>query len=154
MKWGTIYEMIMGTYNIPRVVRESICRIVKDYFLTEEGDYRIHSTTLMPLIPFPTCDEDADPYLEDIDDSIFLNDKDTKLIIKKQIYVQWYLTTYYQGRAPLEYYGPPTLRGRQFTLICHDCNPGYNERRFGTKDTMRGYSNNANQNEIYHKSKA
>ena len=134
--------MIIGTFSVPRVVEECICRSSKDYKFSEVGDYKIHSTTLMPNIEF----EEAEVFPEDIDDSIFINDEETKLEVESTVKCQNFLTTNYVGRAPLEYYGPDTKRGREFVLICRNGDPTYLSRVFGTEDAIRGYNRNANEN--------
>jgi hypothetical protein len=142
--------MITGTYIVPRVLEESICRTAKDYKLSEIGDYKIHGTTLMTNIPF----EEAKVFPEDIDDTIFINDEETKLELDKNVNCQNFLTTKYVGRAPLEFYGPVTKMGREFILICHDGNPAYNNRIFGTKDSIYSYNKDSNENIKVPKEKA
>ena len=151
--------MIHGTASVRRVVEESTCRSSEDYRFTDIGVYKIHSTSLMPIIPF----EKASVYKEDIDDSIFLgqkndidiiddsifvNDKQTKPYFEKFIYCQNFLSTRYVGRAPLEYYTVDdyTLMGREFLLICREGVPTADYRVFGTEDAIRGYNRNANEN--------
>jgi hypothetical protein len=126
--------MFIGSISIPRVVEQSCCRISEDYYMLSVGDYKIHSTSLMPNIPF----EQAKIIPNSIDKSIFINDADNKLTFDSQIQVQNYLTTHFVGRAPLEYYGPKTKIGRQFQLICVNCDPSYQYRFFGTNDVIRG----------------
>lgn len=136
--------MIHGTASVRRVVEESTCRSSEDYRFTDIGVYKIHSTSLMPIIPF----EKASVYKEDIDDSIFVNDKQTKPYFEKFIYCQNFLSTRYVGRAPLEYYTVDdyTLMGREFLLICREGVPTADYRVFGTEDAIRGYNRNANEN--------
>jgi hypothetical protein len=135
--------MIIKTYSVPRVIKESYCRSSEDTFFSELSDYKIHSNSLMPNIPFEEAN--IEPY--EIDPSgIFLNDEETKLTFSNMIDCQNYLTTKYVGRAPLEYYGPKTKMGRQFILICKDGDPSYQFRCFGTKDAIHGYNRNANEN--------
>ena len=136
--------MIIGTFSVPRVVEESVCRITEDYELSEIGDYRIHSTSLMvtPHIPFEESTER--PYT--IQASIFINDDKTRLNFDGNVKCQNYLTTHYIGRAPLEFYGPKTKLGRQFVLICKEGDPSYPSRVFGTEGAIRGYNRNANEN--------
>lgn len=134
--------MIIGAASIPRVVEKSNCRICEDYYMTMIGDYKIHSTSLMPNIPF----EQAKVIPNSIDKSIFVNDNDTKLSFDSQIQTQNFLTTHFVGRAPLEYYGPKTKIGRQFQLICLKGDPSYKYRSFGTEGAMIG--NNASANEM------
>lgn len=134
--------MIIGTASVPRVVEESTCRSSMDYEFSEIGDYFIHSTTLMPNIPF----EEGLITPEQIDSSIFINNDSTKLSFDSTIECQNYLTTKYVGRAPLEFYGPKTKMGREFVLICKDGDPSYSKRVFGTEDAIRGYNRNANEN--------
>ncbi len=142
--------MILGTFSVPRVVVECICRSSKDYKFSELGDYKIHSTTLMPNIEF----EEAKVFPEQIDDSIFINDDETKLELESEIKCQNFLTSNYVGRAPLEYYGPDTKMGRQFVLICKDGDPSYLSRVFGTEDSIRGYNRNASESLKVPKNKA
>ena len=134
--------MIIGTFSVPQVVEESVCRSSLDYFFSEIGDYRIHSTSLMPNIPF----EEASILPYPIDESVFINDEETKLELETMINCQNFLTTNYVGRAPLEFYGPKTLMGREFVLICRDGDPSYPMKVFGTEDAIRGYNRNANEN--------
>lgn len=139
--------MIIGARSIPRVINESFCKLSKDSYLTEVGDYKIFSDALMPQFDF----DEADENYEEIDKSIFINDKKHKLSLKRQIKVQNYLTTRYIGRAPYKFYGSPTKMGEQFILICRDNNPSYNTRYFGTEDAIRGFNRNANDSYIYPK---
>lgn len=127
-----------------RVIEESTCRSSEDYRFTDVGVYKIHSTSLMPNIPF----EEANIYKEDIDDSIFVNDSSTKPYMEKTIKCQNFLTTQYVGRAPLEYYTKDdyTKMGREFVLICREGNPTEDYRVFGTEAAIRGYNRNANEN--------
>jgi hypothetical protein len=141
--------MIIGTFSVPRVVEECICRSSKEYEFSEVGDYKIHSTTLMPNIKF----EEAEILSESIDTSIFINDEDTKLEIEETIKCQNFLTTNYVGRAPLEFYGPKTKMGREFVLICRDGDPTYKSRVFGTEDAIRGYNRNSTHNFVHPKHK-
>ena len=136
--------MIIGTSSVPRVVEESICRNCVDYEFSEVGDYKIHSTSLMPNIPF----EEASITPYDIDDSIFENDEETELEFENSIDAQNFLTTNYVGRAPLEFYGPKTKMGREFILICRGQDPSYKTRAFGTEDAIRGFNRDANENVI------
>lgn len=125
--------MILGSMHVPRVVEKSICRISEDYYMENVGDYKIHSTTLMPNITFDL----AKIIPNSINKSIFMNADDTSLTFSTQIQTQNYLTTYFVGSAPLEYYGPKTKMGRQFELVCTNGNPSYNHRRFGTLNAIR-----------------
>lgn len=135
--------MIIGTFLIPRVVQESVCRIAKDYYFTDVNRYQIHSTTLMPNIPF----EESLVQPQEIDASIFLNDTETKLDLENNIQCQNFLTTKFVGRAPLEWAGQEkTKMGRQFVLICRDGNPSDAYRVFGTEAAIRGYNRGANEN--------
>jgi len=137
--------MIHGTYTMDRVVEECYCRPSLDYAFTELGDYKIHSTSLMPNIPFDYAEEIP----HDIDNSIFLNVEETKLELDDEIYVQNYLTTRYVGRAPLEFYKDPTYKTRKFILQCRDGDPSYSFRVFGTEDAIRGWNRNANESVLY-----
>ena len=141
--------MIIGTFSVPRVVEESVCRSSMDYQFSEIGDYKIHSTGLMPNIPF----EEAAVVPETIDGSIFMNDSAFRLSFDPTINCQNFLTTKYVGRAPLEFYGPPTKMGREFTLICKGGDPAYAARVFGTEDAIRGFNRNANENTMLPKGK-
>lgn len=137
--------MIIGIYRCGRVIMESHCRNTRDYRFTEVGDYHIHSTSLMPAIPF----DYSEVWEMEIDESIFINDEETKLYLPEEIDCQNYLTTKYVGRAPLEYYTKDdygyTHKGRQFILICRENDPTYPYRVFGTEDAIRGYNRNANE---------
>ena len=137
-------NILHGTFSVGRVIEESLCRSSQDYKFTEIGIYRIHSTSLMPNIPF----EQASIQPKSIDDSIFINDEETKLYFQNTISCQNFLTTRYIGRAPLEWYsnGQTTLMGRKFILICRNGNPNEEYRVFGTEDAIRGYNRNANEN--------
>ena len=134
--------MINGTYSVGRVVEESYCRSSKDYTFTEIGIYKIHSTALMPKIPFGEAQSTPQP----IEKSIFLNAKETKLSVATTINTQNFLSTKYVGRAPLEFYpsGGKTNKGRQFILICREGIPTESYRVFGTKDAIHGYNKDAN----------
>lgn len=136
--------MLYGTYMVPRVAEESVCRSSKDYRFTEIGVYKIHSNALMPNIPF----EEAAIMPEVIDSSIFINDDTTMLDFEPTIQCQNFLTTRYIGRAPLEWYSGDqmTKMGRQFVLICRNGNPSESFRIFGTENAIRGYNRNANDN--------
>lgn len=136
--------MIHGTSSVGRVIEESTCRSSEDYRFTDVGVYKIHSTSLMPIIPF----EQASIYKEDIDDSIFVNDSETKPYFEKFIKCQNFLSTQYVGRAPLEYYTADgyTNMGREFVLICREGVPTADYRVFGTEAAIRGYNRNANEN--------
>ena len=136
--------MIHGTSSVTRVIEESTCRSSEDYRFTDIGIYKIHSTSLMPIIPF----EEAAIWKEEIDDSIFVNDPVTKPFFEKFIDCQNFLSTRYIGRAPLEYYTNNgfTLMGREFVLICREGVPTSDYRVFGTEDAIRGYNRNANEN--------
>lgn len=138
--------MLHGTYNVKRVVEESICRTSQDYRFTEIGIYKIHSTSLMPNIPF----DEASIQPKEIDNSIFINDNQTKLYFQNTINCQNFLTTKYIGRAPLEWYhGDETTKmGRQFILICRNGDPTEPYRIFGTEDAIRGYNRGSNENII------
>ncbi len=142
--------MIIGTMSIPKVVEESICRIAKDYRLSDIGDYKIHSTSLMPNIPF----EEAAVVPEPIDDSIFINDEETKLKFETKIKCQNFLTTHFVGRAPLEHYGGKTKLGREFLLVCREGDTAYKYRVFGTEAAIRGYNRDANELEQVPKEEA
>ena len=142
--------MIIGTFSVPRIVAESACRSSMDYQFSEIGDYKIHSTAIMPNIPF----EEAAIHPEQVDVSIFMNDETSdKLSFDTNVQCQNFLTTKYIGRAPLEFYGPKTKMGREFTLICRDGDPAYASRVFGTEDAIRGYNRNANENTMLPKGK-
>lgn len=134
-------NMILGRVKIPGVVQRSRCRTSEDYKLTTIGDYKIHSTALMPKIPF----EKARETVETIDSTIFVNSDDTKLTFSRSLKVQNYLTTRYVGRAPLEFYGPATKMGREFVLVCPDGDSSYRGRYFGTEGSVGGYNASANE---------
>ena len=133
--------MIIGTYSVPRVVEESVCKITEDYYLSEIGDYKVYSAALMPLIQF----EDSAITKQQIDGSVFVNDRETKLTFDQQIDCQNFLTTKYIGRAPLEFYGPKTKKGREFIMICRDGDPSYKNRTFGSSDAMAGVNRNVSE---------
>ena len=139
--------MITGSLSIPKVVEESVCRTTKDYELSEVGDYEIYAHVLMPNIEFGESKKDK----ESINSSIFINDGTTKLQLASTVECQNYLTTYYVGRAPLEFYGPKTKKGREFLLICKNGETDYEFRVFGTESAIRGWNRNANENFIYKK---
>lgn len=136
--------MIHGTYSIPRVQEESICRTSKDYRFTEVGIYKVHANALLPNVPFE--EESNQPF--EIDGSIFLNDDDTMIEFENDIECQNYLTTKFIGRAPLEWYDKDqtTKMGRQFVMVCKGGNPNASYRVFGTEDAIRGYNRNASEN--------
>ena len=136
--------MLHGTYSVPRVVEESVCRTSKDYKFTDVGIYKVHSNALMPNISFE--EEAILPY--EIDSSIFINDEETKLEFEETINCQNFLTARYIGRAPLEFYDGKndTKMGRQFIMICRGGNPSAEYRVFGTEDAIRGYNRNASEN--------
>ena len=98
----------------------------------------------MPNIQF----EESSIQPKSIDESIFINDDETKLYFEKNIECQNFLTTRYIGRAPLEYYEEDqyTKMGRQFILICRGGNPKEQYRIFGTENAIRGYNKDANEN--------
>lgn len=134
--------MVFGTYSVPRVTEESVCRTVKDYRFTNVGIYKVHSTALMPNIDFEEEWNQKFP----IDQSILINDEDTMPILNVNIECQNYLTARYIGRAPLEWYGKNqyTEMGREFVMICRNGNTAAEYRMFGTEDAVRGYNTNAN----------
>ena len=136
--------MLNGTVSIPRVAEESICRSSIDYRFTEVGLYKIHSTSLMPNIPF----EWGRIFPCQIDDSIFINDNETKPSLQHTINFQNFLTTRYIGRAPLEWYegSNMTEMGRQFVLVCRKGNPNSDHRVFGTEGAIHSYNREANTN--------
>ncbi len=136
--------MLSGIYSVARGIEESVCRSSKDYRFTEIGLYKIHSTSLMPEIPF----EEAAVLPYEIDPSIFINDEETKLEFPATIKCQNFLTTKYIGRAPLEYYdqGTKTKMGREFILVCRNGNPSEKTRVFGTESAIRGYNRDASEN--------
>lgn len=136
--------MLHGTFSANRVVEESICRSSQDYRFTEIGVYKIHSTSLMPNIPF----EEASIQPYEIDSSIFINDEETKLNFENTIQCQNFLSTRFIGRAPLEWYegDQMTSMGRQFILICKNGDPKEEYRVFGTEAAIRGYNRNAYEN--------
>lgn len=136
--------MLSGTFSYPRVTEESVCRNSKDYRFTEIGLYKIHSTSLMPEIPF----EEAAITPYEIDKSIFINDEDTMPDFNDTIDMQNFLTTKYIGRAPLEWYkdGEYTKMGRKFVLICRNGNPNAKYRVFGTEDAIHSYNRGASEN--------
>lgn len=136
--------MITGVCPLFNIPEESVCRTSKDYRFTELGLYKIHSTVLMSNIDF----EEAKETPEEIDDSIFINDEETKPEFEKTIDCQNYITTRYIGRAPLEWYqgDDKTKLGRQFLLVCREgrCIASY--RVFGTEDAVHGYNRSSNEN--------
>jgi hypothetical protein len=136
--------MLHGSINIGRVPEESVCRSAKDYRFTDVGVYKIHSTALMPNIPFAT----AAVHSKSIDTSIFINDTDTMPTFNRTIKCQNFLSAQYIGRAPLEWYGNGnmTSMGRQFILICKNGNPNKRYRTFGTEAAIHGYNKNASEN--------
>ena len=136
--------MLNGVLPIKRVEEESWCRASQDYRFTEIGVYKIHSTSLMPFIPFETAKKEK----EEIDETIFLNDNETKLTLNKQCEIQNYLETRYIGRAPLKQYdkSSKTPEGEKFILKCYDGNPNTDFRVFGTEDALRGYNKEASEN--------
>lgn len=138
------HNMLHGTFIVPRVTEESVCRVSEDCIFTEMKAYKIHATALMPNIPFAAAT--IQPY--DIDSSIFVNDEETKLDFESTIKCQNYLTTRYIGRSPLEWYDKDskTAIGRQFVLICRNGNPSESFRVFGTENAVRGYNPSANEN--------
>jgi len=101
----------------------------------------------MPNIPF------AEAAIEtcEVDESIFVNDEETKLQIQPTIKCQNFLSTRYIGRYPLEFYkaGQYTEMGRQFVLVCRGGNPTEDYRVFGTEAAIRGYNPNASENITY-----
>ena len=136
--------MINGVCRIPRVAEECLCRSSKDYTFTEIGIYKVHSTALMPEIPFAEAAIQKKP----IDKSIFVNDEETMPTFPDTTQVQNFLSTRYVGRAPLEWYsdGEKTKMGRQFLMLCRGGNPDKEHRIFGTEAAIRGYNRNANDN--------
>lgn len=135
--------MLHGTFLVPQVAEESVCRTAKDYRITDVGVYKIHSTALMPNIPF----EEASIQPYEIDSSIFINDEETSLEFELSIECQNFLTTRYIGKAPLEWYGVNdyTKMGRQFLMVCRGGNPAEGYRIFGTEEAIRGYNRNASE---------
>jgi len=142
--------MIIGRTLVPQVIEDSTCRNTQAYEFSEVGDYKVHGTSLMPNIPFE--ESSITPY--EIDESIFINVDETELKFEKNVRCQNFLTTQYVGRAPLEFYGPKTKRGRVFLLKCIGGDPSYDTRVFGTKDAIRGFNRDANENVIVPKEDA
>lgn len=136
--------MIFGTYTVPRVTEESVCRTSKDYQFTDVGIYKVHSNALMPNIPFE--EESTQPY--EIDPYLFINDDETMPDVNISTTCQNFITARYIGRAPLEWYGKGdyTKMGRQFVMVCRGGNASAEYRIFGTEDAIRGYNKNANDN--------
>lgn len=136
--------MIFGIYSVPRVPEETVCRTVKDYRFTDIGIYKVHSTGLMPEIPFG----EELVYPVGIDGSIFDNDAETRPIVNNETFCQNFMTARYIGRAPLEWYGKNdyTKIGRQFLMVCKNGLTSAEYRTFGTEDAIRGYNKNANEN--------
>lgn len=139
--------MIFGSYSIPRVTEESVCRSSKDYRFADVGVYKVHSNVLLSSIPF----EEAEVTTKNIDTTIFVNDNETKPDMNMTIKCQNFISAKYIGRAPLEWYGNDddtreTKMGRQFVLICRNGNTSMEYRIFGTEDAIRGYNRNANEN--------
>ena len=81
----------------------------------------------MSLIPF------GDPMQinKDINDSIFVNDKDTKIKIVGKIACQNYISTEYIGKFPNF-----ARKGASFIMKCRHGNTNEKYRRFGTDDCM------------------
>ena len=133
--------MLSGSYKIPQIPEESICRTSEEYRFTDVGIYKIHANSLMSNIPFEKAKETKDI----IDSEIFINNKKTKPKFKKTIKVQNYLSTFYVGRCPLEFYSgkKKTEIGRQFMLLCREGDPKENYRVFGTETAIRGFNKNA-----------
>lgn len=136
--------MITGVCVVPRTIEECVCRSSKDYRFTEIGIYHVHSTALMPNIPFAESSITRKP----IDKSIFVNDDKTMPTFNSTIKCQNFLSTRYVGRAPLEWYdkGETTKMGRKFLMVCREGNPGKDYRVFGTEAAIRGYNRSANDN--------
>ena len=136
--------MLSGTYQLPKVKTESMCRITKDYWMTEVGLYQIHSMILMTYIPF----EESKKWKEPIEkDSVFINDEETMPFFEEQLELQNYLTTRYVGRAPLEWAEPDlkTKMGRRFILVCLEGIPLERYRYFGTESAVHNTNRNANE---------
>ena len=138
--------MITGILPVGRVVEESWCRGSQEYRYTDIGIYKIHSTSLMPLIPFETAKQQS----ESIDTTIFINDNETKLTLQKQTKTQNYLETLYVGRAPLKQYSKSskTAEGEKFLLKCLEGNPNAEYRVFGTESAIHAYNRTASNNAI------
>lgn len=133
--------MLSGSYKFPAIPEESVCMTSKAYQLTDVGIYKIYSNVLMPKIPYEEAREISEP----IDSDIFVNDKKTKPKMKKNIKLQNYLSTFYVGRAPLEFYSgkKATEAGRKFILLCREGIPTEKYRVFGTETAIRGFNKNA-----------
>ncbi len=129
--------MINGTSFVGRVVEESVCRSSKNYRFTDVGIYAIHSNALMPNIPFGA----AAVTHKEIDDTIFINDEETHIILNKQIDCQNFISARYTGKVPLEYYqdGHYTKMGRQFLLVCRHGIPNSGFRTFSSSSNLEGY---------------
>ena len=129
--------MIYGTMTVPRVVEESTCRSCISEKFEIVGYHKIHSTTLMPNIPFGS--PLSTPEL--IDSSVFINDDSCKLSFPTMINCQNYITTKYVGIIPFEDYssGKNTPAGTKFTLMCRNGNPNEAYSVFGTTDGVHGY---------------
>ena len=136
--------MIIGTYSIPPAIEESTCRSADDYEFSDVGDFKFHSVSILPNIPF----ERAAELPEYIDASIFANNSETKLNLDSTIKTQNYFTAKYVGRAPLEFYGPKTEMGREFIFRCQEGILLYKNFAVGTEDAIRGYNRDANENVI------
>lgn len=135
--------MMSGTYSLPKVTEEMVCRNTKDYYFVEVGLYQIHSTTIMTYIPFG----ESNKWKEKIEDTIFVNDEETKPQFDDELELQNFLTTKYVGRAPLEWYEPglKTKIGRKFVLVCSEGIPMARYRYFGTESAVHSFNRGANE---------
>lgn len=143
--------MITGSRHVSGVVEESYCKNIEISYFMEVGDYKIYSPALMPALNTSSLIAPL-KWPAVIDPTIFKNSLKTKLFFKLTTKVQNYLTTRYIGRAPLKFYGTPTLPGTQFILVCKNGNPSYKTRYFGTEDAIHGFNRNANESFVYSKS--
>lgn len=124
--------MITGVKSIDRFPVETTCKNTDITGFGPGGIYNMHCLALMSGIPFGKSKVEP----EDIDDSCFLNEEETKLSIKKKTKCQNYIPTKYVGSEPL----PTSGRGKQFILYCRDGNPNDSHRVFGSLDGLYGYN--------------
>ena len=115
--------MIHGTYSVKRVITKSTCRITSKGSVDLDSKCTVHSSALMPGIPFGKSKQTPTV----IDSSIFTNGKKTKLKFPKTTKCQNYLTTVYTNTREESQHKDGAV-GDKFTMTCDGGDP--NNRSF------------------------
>ena len=119
--------MIRGVFTLDRVKEKSFCRLSLDSVLVNGSSYKVHSTVMMPNIPFGKAIETP----SSINKGIFLNDKDTKMTSPSTIKTQNYVTSKFTGED-YELSDPANIThlGEKFSFKTEDGSPNKKYRSF------------------------